>query len=193
MTITRKRPAAHDRPVVLFQMSTAEFAALPLSERKLELLNGKVVMAARPRLSHQKAIGDLYNLLKNWAEPRGLGLVWPEIELRLAEGWSPSPDVSFLSTAHADRNRGTHIQGPADLCVEILSPSNPETDLDDKYVAYAKHGVPWYWVIDLDATIVGEYQLVGTEYGNAVEQSFAKPFRPRLFPRLKLDLGTLAR
>jgi Uma2 family endonuclease len=39
------------------------------------------------------------------------------------------------------------IEGVPALLVEVLSPSNPHTDRETKYRAYARAGVPEYWII----------------------------------------------
>jgi Uma2 family endonuclease len=83
------------------------------------------------------------------------------------------------------------IEGPVDLAIEILSPSNPELDRDTKFAAYARFGIRWYWIVDLKQRILEEYELVGNIYGNHVEAIFDEPFEPRLFPGLVIDLASL--
>ena len=45
-------------------------------------------------------------------------------------------------------------EGPPDLLVEILSPSNTRHDLETKRELYARHGVPMYLIVDADAESV---------------------------------------
>ena len=132
----RRRPAG----IVLFRMTSDEFAHLPESEQKLELLDGKVIMAASPRPSHQVFGGELYAVLKPWIVSNRLGRLFPATDVRLDDDWTPCPDLSFLKTEHLGRVGDTQIVGPVDLAVEILSPSNPENDLEVKFAAYARHG-----------------------------------------------------
>jgi Uma2 family endonuclease len=50
--------------------------------------------------------------------------------------------------AHADRLRHTHLDGPADLGVEIVSPDSIERDRGEKFVEYEAAGIPEYWLVD---------------------------------------------
>jgi Uma2 family endonuclease len=188
-------PAIRRRPsgIMLFRMTSDEFARLPESNQKLELLDGEVIMAASPRPAHQVFGGELYAAFKPWIMSNRLGRLFPATDVRLDDDWTPCPDLSFLKTEHLGRVGDTQIVGPVDLAVEILSPSNPENDLEVKFAAYARHGIPWYWIVDLDRDRLSEYELVGSNYANPVEVPFATPFAPRLFPGLAIDLGALLR
>jgi Uma2 family endonuclease len=41
-----------------------------------------------------------------------------------------------------------HLEGPADLVVEIVSPGSGAIDRGDKYYEYEKGGVKEYWLLD---------------------------------------------
>jgi Uma2 family endonuclease len=170
-------------------MTSEQYAALPECERKLELLDGVVVMAARPRIDHQRVVGRLFAVLDLWTTQHGLGVVCPEPEVRLTDSWSPAPDLVFVSTANRGRIQQTHIQGPVDLAIEILSPSNTGSDREDKFAAYARFGIPWYWIVDLDARTLEEYQAENGVYIHRWDHPFDQPFSPRLFPGLTIDLA----
>src|SRR5438874_3135492 len=136
--------------VVLFRMTSDEFVALPESEQRLELLNGEVILSPRPRPPHQQFIGRLFTVLDAWVESRQLGEVYPEVEMRLDDEWTPAPDLVFVRTENLGRVGETQILGPVDLAVEVLSPSNEIDDRTTKFHAYAEHNIPWYWLVDLD-------------------------------------------
>lgn len=179
--------------VALFRMDSDQYARLPESRHKMELLEGEVVMSPSPRPEHQQFIFQLGFPLYQWTRAHGLGELFPETDVRLSDSWTPAPDLSFLKAEHLHRVRPTQIVGPVDLAVEILSPSNPDNDLEVKFAAYARHGIPWYWIVDLDRNRLTEYELVGSAYANPVEVPFDAPFAPRLFPGLTVDLGAPAR
>jgi Uma2 family endonuclease len=176
--------------VVLFRMSSTQFATLPVCERKLELLDGEVVMAAQPRFDHQDFVGGLLAELRAWVRAGNLGRVAISPGVRLAEGWTPAPDIVFVATARL-ASIGDDIDGPVDLAVEILSPSNTATDRVTKFEAYARYGVGWYWIVDLEARALEEYENAGGAFRLLATVPFSVPFQPRLFPGLTIDLAAI--
>jgi Uma2 family endonuclease len=178
--------------VVLFRMTSDQFCELPPSEQfQLELLDGEVVMAARPVPNHQHFIFQLAVVIDQWIKPRKLGRVLPDTLMKVNDVWTPAPDLCFLKTKHLKRVQKKRIVGPVDLAVEALSPGNEEIDRETKFAAYARFGIPWYWIIDLGKRVLEEYELQGNAYGNPVIVPFDQPFAPRLFPGLVIDLAAL--
>jgi Uma2 family endonuclease len=180
-------------PIALFQMTSDQFDALPESYKfKLELLDGWVVMSPTPRGEHQIFLGDLYAYLIPILRAGKLGKLFPNTEMRLDEGWTPAADLAYLIPAHLGRYQRGRIVGPADLAIEVLSPSHPKLDLETKFVGYARNGIRWYWIINLDGRTLDEYELVGSAYDRRVSVPFDQPFRPRLLPGLVIDLAAIA-
>jgi Uma2 family endonuclease len=105
--------------------------------------------------------------------------------------WTPAPDLVFIARRHLNRVKDKRIEGPVDLAVEVLSPKNPEMDRDTKFAAYARFGIPWYWIIDLKNRVLEEYERVGKTYDHRVDVPFDQVFSPRLFPGLTIDLASL--
>lgn len=178
--------------VVLFPMTSAQFLDLPPSESvKLELLDGEVIMSPRPTSYHQYFVFQLMAVIEQWVRSRRLGSLLPDTLVNLGADWTPAPDFVFVSTEHLHRVKKKNIVGPVDLAVEVLSPSHPETDRVTKFEAYARFGIPWYWVVDLESRVLEEYALVARSYADKVEVHFDKAFSPRLFPGLSIDLSAL--
>jgi Uma2 family endonuclease len=179
------------RPV-LFHMTSDRFCDLPPSDQfRLELWDGDVVMAARPVPGHQHFLGQLYVVLHQWTKGRRLGRVLLDTLMKLSDEWTPAPDLCFLFTKHLKRVEKKRIVGPVDLAVEVLSPSDEDADRVTKFEAYAQFGIPWYWIVDLEERLLEEYHLQGDAYGNLVKAPFAKPFKPRIFPGLVINLASL--
>ncbi|HMC89261.1 MAG TPA: Uma2 family endonuclease [Gemmataceae bacterium] len=111
------------RPVVLFRMTSDQFCDLPPSERfKLELLNGEVLMAARPAPTHQHFIFQLAIIIDQWIKAHKLGRILLDTLMKLNGVWTPAPDICFLKTAHLKRVQRKRIVGPVDLAVEVRVP-----------------------------------------------------------------------
>lgn len=179
-------------PLVLFRMTSDEFCQLPPSDTvKLELLDGEVVVISRPTRNHQYFIFQLGFAIELWNRRRNRGRILPDLLMKLDDEWTPAPYLVFVARRHLRRVKEKRIEGPVDLAVEVLSPSHPEIDRETKFAAYARHGIPWYWIVDLKARVLEEYCLDGANYGDKVEAPFDEPFAPRFFSGLVIDLASL--
>ena len=58
------------------------------------------------------------------------------------------PDLIFLSKAQKAYVTKRGIEGPPELVVEVISPSNSYIDRYEKKTAYQKFGVREYWIVD---------------------------------------------
>jgi Uma2 family endonuclease len=58
------------------------------------------------------------------------------------------PDIMFVATANLARLGHTHLEGPADLIVEVISDDSVVRDRDEKFSEYQAAGVCEYWIID---------------------------------------------
>lgn len=179
-------------PLVLFRMTSDVFCELPPSDTvKLELLAGEVVIVPRPKPDHQHFIFQLAVAIELWSRPRKLGWLLPDTLMKLDGEWTPAPDLVFVARKHLRQVKDKRIEGPVDLAVEAILPGNPEIDRETKFTAYADFGIPWYWIVDLEKRVLEEYELTGHTYGNPIEAPFDRPFKPRLFPGLVIDLASL--
>lgn len=59
-----------------------------------------------------------------------------------------SPDRMFVAASHLERIRRNHLDGPADLVIEVISPATRVQDCVHKLAEYERGGVPEYWLID---------------------------------------------
>jgi Uma2 family endonuclease len=59
-----------------------------------------------------------------------------------------SPDVMFVASANVPKLRPLYLDGPADVAVEIVSPTSVAVDRGEKFDEYEQGGVREYWLID---------------------------------------------
>ena len=130
----------------------ADYFATPEGER-WELIDGVLYqMAAAPNRKHQDASENIGRCFADHIRPRRLGLVYRAPFAVLLPGESAvEPDLFFVSMARERILAERGCEGPPDLVVEILSPSNRAHDLEIKRELYARHGIPAYWMTDCDA------------------------------------------
>lgn len=74
------------------------------------------------------------------------------------------PDLIFIAPAHASRVSRRGIEGAPTLAVEILSPSTATIDRSRKLQLYARHGMPYYWIVDPEARTLEAYELADGVY-----------------------------
>ena len=127
----------------------ADYFATPEGER-WELIDGVLYhMAAAPNIKHQVASGNSYFLISSHIRPLRLGLLLSAPCAVLLPGESAvEPDLLYVSAARQYILTERACEGPPDLVVEILSPSNREHDLERKRELYARHGIPEYWIME---------------------------------------------
>ena len=129
--------------------TVADYFATPEGER-WELIDGVLYhMAAAPNIKHQSASGNLFFMMGSHVRPRRLGLLFSTPCAVLLPGESAvEPDLLFVSADRRHILTERACEGPPDLVVQILSPSNRAHDLERKRELYARHGVPEYLILD---------------------------------------------
>ena len=75
-----------------------------------------------------------------------------------------SPDVSFLSAQNmpSDGIPDGYIAGPPDLAIEIVSPGDTATEIQDKVQDYLRHGTRLVWIIYPQQQVVVVHYPDGT-------------------------------
>lgn len=87
--------------------------------------------------------------LRDFTKKHGLGKVVTETEFRLSADTSRTPDVAFVTTqrfSSIDIDRSP-VEGPPDLAVEVISPSNRTEDTVKKTHQYLDAGCYAVWII----------------------------------------------
>jgi Uma2 family endonuclease len=79
----------------------------------------------------------------------------------LAETTVLQPDLGYLDRSSPGLTSERGVEGAPALVVEILSPSTRTIDRVTKPVLYARHGVPYFWLVDPEARTVEAFQLQG--------------------------------
>jgi Uma2 family endonuclease len=74
------------------------------------------------------------------------------------------PDVLFIATDRLGIISARGIEDAPTLAVEILSPSTTDLDRRRKRELYARHGLPYYWIVDPDARAIEMYGLTRGAY-----------------------------
>lgn len=124
----------------------ANYAAL-----HCEWVEGMVIPLSTGTWKHNSLIYFLHSLLEVYFELRPIGVVvgqpfvqlLPEFPNRRRE-----PDLMVILETNPHELKPTYMDGPADICVEIVSEESTVRDHGEKLEEYEKGGVPEYWIID---------------------------------------------
>jgi len=123
-----------------------EFASEDLSS---ELLNGVLHVYSPASVEHERIFRFLLSLFNDYLQRQNLGeILGSHVVMRLGPKDIPEPDLLVILKESQARLKETYIDGPADLVVEIISPSTRDIDLKQKCPLYLAHGVREVWIID---------------------------------------------
>jgi Uma2 family endonuclease len=158
---------------------------IPDDGRRYELIDGTLLVSPTPGLAHQRAVGRLTRILDD-ACPDELEVVLGPFAVQPDDSNELQPDV--LVARRSDLTDKNLPKAPV-LVVEVFSPNSRLVDANLKRAAYARLGVPWYWLVDpvkVSVTVLelgddGDYRQVANVGGDEVLTADA-PFPVRFSP-----------
>jgi Uma2 family endonuclease len=160
---------------------------------RLELVNGEVAVSPSPTPDHSYVDSMLRHLLISHVKARDLGQIYGDVDTIFGPHDVRRPDVIFFAKNRLHLISNKAMEGPPDLCVEILSPSSAKTDRADKFEQYRAGGVAHYWIIDPDQRTVDGYKLQDGLYALAGRGKGSDTLCLPPFPDLPIPLAELWR
>ena len=160
-----------------------DYAALPDDGHRYEIVDGVLYMAPSPNRGHQNAAFEIASYLRTHVKLAGLGHVYiAPFDVELNPRTVVQPDVVVVLNPNLDKITESRIIGAPDLVVEVSSPGTVGYDREKKQRAYARAGVPEYWIADPWSRTVevltleaGVYRSLGVFEGKAVLPSQVVP------------------
>lgn len=133
------------QPRISFEAFLEQYAGT-----RAEWDDGQVITLSPVSAEHQRIGRLLFGLLAAYLEAHGLGEVFYEaFHMKTAPGLpGREPDMLVVLNEHGERIKDTHLAGPADMVVEIVSPESRYRDGVQKFREYEQGGVGEYWLID---------------------------------------------
>ena len=126
----------------------ARWETLPDDGNRYEVIDGVLYMTTAPSSFHQWIIRQIVRVLFQHIDDAGVGITtWAPIGLFMPGCDPVQPDILVVRTADLDMFQDRRIYGIPALLIEVLSPSNPNQDTRVKRGAYARAGVPEYWIV----------------------------------------------
>ena len=137
----------------------------PTDGSREELVHGEVVTMPPASFRHGEVATQIAVILKNFLKGKELGRAICETGVRT--GRRPDsvrgPDVAYWSYARLPKNRKilTYPKEPAELCVEVRSPSNTVRKLRAKVAEYLRTWVTMVWIVDPRSQSLTIYRRTG--------------------------------
>lgn len=132
-----------------------------LDDTQAEWMNGEVAFKTAVSVEHNNLSGFLLALIRHFVEAHQSGMVLFESSQMKTGPDLPNrvPNLFFIAKEHLSRLKKTHLDGPADLFVEIASPESRARDRSEKFYEHEQAGVREYWLIDPVRKQAEFYQL----------------------------------
>lgn len=127
-----------------------EFLALPEDGYRDEVSRGRLVREPQPSDQHGKISVKLVTMLHDWLKEHPAG------ELRTHSGFRLTrmpltirgPDVAFIRHERLGTDlESPFFEGAPDLAIEIVSPANTASELQEKIGEYIDAGAHIVWVV----------------------------------------------
>lgn len=143
-------------------MTYDEYCLLPDDGKRYQVIEGELFVSPAPRTTHQRIIVQLMAMLHANIEAHDLGVLYvAPTDVLLSPTTVVQPDIFFIRRENMGIITELNIQGPPDLCIEVLSPGTESLDRERKMAVYARYGVQEYWIIHPMRQMVSIYVREG--------------------------------
>jgi Uma2 family endonuclease len=129
-----------------------------------EWIDREVTLMPPASNRHQDLVRFLTSLFNMVVETTDAGAVVRPAPFQMKLDNGREPDVLVVTAANRDRVQDTHVEGPADLVVEVLSPGSGPRDRGDKFYEYEAADIPEYWIVDPEREQLEVYRLTEDRY-----------------------------
>lgn len=175
------------------------------SDQRYELIDGVVYLMASPSFTHQRILGQLYVLYKEFfrnhedcdpfLSPLDIDLLrqpilreraFTEDDINVVQ-----PDLVVLCNPEKDLDEKDRYKGTPSLAIEILSPSSRSKDMVKKLDLYMESGIGEFWIVDPAHQKVMVYFFKEYELESAGTFGVKETAESRLYPGLAVGVGQL--
>ena len=124
-----------------------------------ELIRGELSETMPTGREHGEIVVNLSAELRNFVKPRKLGILTASdsgVLLERDPDTVREPDIAFFSAERNAANRRVtgYAEEVPDLVVEVASPSDSRTAVNDKALMWLRYGARLVWVVHPDARAV---------------------------------------
>jgi Uma2 family endonuclease len=134
--------------------SYEDILSFPDDDRRYEIIEGDLYEMPSPTSVHAATIINLIGLLLPLVARLQGRLFTAPLDVFIPGGDPVQPDILVVLPGSDARVELRGVEGPPDLVIEVVSPSNRGRDLLTKRALYARAGVREYWLVDPDARTI---------------------------------------
>ncbi len=128
-----------------------DLLALPDDGKRYEIIEGALYEMTGPNTAHGAAVMNLIAALLPLVAALGGRLFTAPVDLFVRGANPVQPDIMALLPGGLAVVERRGVEGPPDLVIEVISPSNRDHDTHTKRALYGCAGVREYWLVDPDA------------------------------------------
>lgn len=144
--------------VISTKYTHADLLAMPDDGKRREILDGELIVSPSPFLVHQVIVHRLLAVFDRYLERHPIGEMFlSPLDVIFSDHDVLEPDLIFVLNEHRAILQDW-LRGVPDLVIEVLSPGSISIDRGPKLKAYARFGVPEYWIVDPDARAIEIYR-----------------------------------
>jgi Uma2 family endonuclease len=161
---------------------------------RYQLMYGEAFMMSSPTVEHQTISAELTRQLANFLVGKPCRVFAAPLDVRPFPEKDREDDTvvqpDLLVVCDSDKLSKGSVDGPPDLVIEIVSPSNSQRELFLKFQIYLDAGVREYWVIEPKEKKVQVHILENGHFISSVYKEDAV-ISVTTLPPLSIDLKTL--
>ncbi|MBN1562342.1 MAG: Uma2 family endonuclease [Anaerolineae bacterium] len=158
-----------------------------------EWVEGAVIKMSPASLRHMLLTQYLLQWLNIYfaRNPIGQVLIAPFVMRVTSIESFREPDLQVILNENPGQLTDTGMIGPADICIEIVSPESVERDYGQKFNEYEKAGVREYWIIDPIRQRCDFNRRTEAGIYSVIQPDNTGHYQTPLLPKLALHVPTL--
>ncbi len=192
ITINLKLPQAlASGEIVAFDVKEADYME-SYAESHHEWVKGVVVKMSPVSFNHDQIVMYLRNLLFAFLSAANVpsNLMSDPFVMRLPNS-RRQPDLQVVLGENQANIQDTYMDGPADICIEVVSPGSVSVDYGEKLGEYEMGGVHEYWIVDPQRKRCLFHRLNDEAFYTDAPLSESGDYTTPLLPGFKLHIPTL--
>lgn len=157
-----------------------------------EWAGGNVIKLPAPTIQHAHLRTYFITLLATYFAIKSIGQILMGFTMYLAKSnTAGEPDGLVILKTNSSEMTSTYLNGPADICIEIVSAESDQRDHGDKFVEYEKGGVGEYWIADPLRDAASFYRLNAAGRYSQISEDAEGNYRTPALPGFALHVPTL--